>query len=116
MKDILLEIDSIKQRSQKSVNELHGLYDFFKIFTKTFQEEVDNFDLRLYEHQQIYKNITGKAEENRFEYENAKKLYEDANNSNVLLNEIEKINKAKHFSDEIKEELISEVESSKRVR
>ena len=57
MKDILIEIDSIKQRSQKSVNELHGLYDFFKMFTKTFQEEVDNFDLRLYEHQEIYKNI-----------------------------------------------------------
>lgn len=68
------------------------------------------------ESEQIYKNITGKAEENRLEYENAKELYEDANNSNVLLNEIEKINKAKHFSDETKEELISEVESSKRVR
>ena len=28
MKDILIEIDSIKQRSQKSVNELHGLFSF----------------------------------------------------------------------------------------
>lgn len=52
----------------------------------------------------------------RLEYENAKKLYENANNSNVLLSEIEKINKAKHFSDETKEELISEIESSKRVK
>lgn len=68
------------------------------------------------ESEQIYKNITGKAEENRLEYENAKKLYEDANNSNVLLNEIEKINKAKHFSNETREELISEIESSKRVK
>ena len=57
MKDILIEIDSIKKRSQKSVNELHGLYDFFRIFTKTFQEEADSFDQRLYEHQEVYKNI-----------------------------------------------------------
>ena len=57
MKDILKEIDYIKQRSQKSVNELHGLSDFFKIFTKTYQEEVDNFDRRLNEHEQIYKNV-----------------------------------------------------------
>ena len=57
MKDILLEIDSIKSRSQKSVNELHGLYDFFKIFTKTYKEEAENFDLRLYQHQEIHKNI-----------------------------------------------------------
>ena len=39
MKDILIEIDSIKKRSQKSVNELHGLYDFFRIFTKTFKKK-----------------------------------------------------------------------------
>ena len=57
MKDILIEIDSIKQRSQKSVNELHGLNDFFKIFTKTYQEEVEIFDKKLNEHQNIYKNV-----------------------------------------------------------
>ena len=88
----------------------------------TNKQDLDNDEvivgvpIKETESEQIYKNITGKAEENRLEYENAKKLYEDANNSNVLLNEIEKINKAKHFSDETKEELISEVESSKRVR
>lgn len=52
----------------------------------------------------------------RLEYENAKKLYDDVSNSNALLSEIKKINKAKHFSDETKEELISEIESSKRVK
>ena len=57
MIDILSEVDSIKQRSQKSLNELNGLYDFFKIFTKTYQEEVDNFEQRLYEHQEVYKNL-----------------------------------------------------------
>ena len=57
MKDILLEVDSIKKHSQKSVNELHGLFDFFQIFTKTYQEEVENFDKRLYEHQEVYKNV-----------------------------------------------------------
>ena len=57
MKDILLEIDSIKKHSQKSVNELHGLFDFFQIFTKTYQEEVDNFEKRLYQHQETYNNV-----------------------------------------------------------
>ena len=57
MQDILREVDSIKQHSQKSVNELHGLFEFFKIFTKTYQEEVDSFDKRLSEHQRIFKNI-----------------------------------------------------------
>ena len=57
MKDILLEVDSIKKHSQKSVNELHGLFDFFQIFTKTYQEEVENFDKRLYEHQEVYNNV-----------------------------------------------------------
>ena len=57
MKDILKEVDCIKQHSQKSVNELHGLSDFFKIFTKTYQEEIDNFDRRLNEHQEFYKNV-----------------------------------------------------------
>ena len=57
MKDILKEVDCIKQHSQKSVNELHGLSDFFKIFTKTYQEEIDNFDRRLNEHQELYKNV-----------------------------------------------------------
>ena len=57
MKDILIEIDSIKKHSQKSVNELHGLFDFFNIFTKTYQEEVENFEQRLYEHQKIYNNV-----------------------------------------------------------
>ena len=51
------EIDSIKQRSQKSVNELHGLNDFFKMFTKIFQDEVDIFSKKLVEHQNLYKNI-----------------------------------------------------------
>ena len=57
MKDILTGIDSIKQRSQKSVNELHGLNDFFKMFTKIFQDEVDIFSKKLDEHQNLYKNI-----------------------------------------------------------
>ena len=57
MQDIQREVDSIKQHSQKSVNELHGLFEFFKIFTKTYQEEVDSFDKRLTDHQRIFKNI-----------------------------------------------------------
>ena len=52
----------------------------------------------------------------RLEYENAKKIYEDVSNSNSLLSEIESINKAKHFSGETKEKIISEIESSERVR
>ena len=52
MKDILTEIDSIKQRSQKSINELHGLNDFFKMFTKIFQDEVDILSKDTY-----YKNM-----------------------------------------------------------
>ena len=57
MQDILTEVESIKQRSQKSVNELRGLSEFFRIFTKTYQEETESFDQRLYEHQEIYKNV-----------------------------------------------------------
>ena len=55
MKDILLEIDTIKKKSQKSVDELKGLSNFFKIFTHTYQEEVDVFEKRLNEHDQTYK-------------------------------------------------------------
>ena len=57
MKDILLEIDSIKKKSQKSVDELKGLSNFFKIFTTTYQEEVNTFDKRLLEHDQTYKYL-----------------------------------------------------------
>ena len=73
------------------------------------QEWKDNMSEESYYN---YKNSI----KDRLEYENAKKLYEGASNSNALLSEIEKINKAKHFSDETKEELISEIESSKRVK
>ena len=57
MQDLLTEAESIKQFSQKSVNELQGLFEFFKIFTKTYKEEVDSFDKRLTEHQEKYKYI-----------------------------------------------------------
>ena len=57
MKDILLEVDAIKKKSQKSVNELKGLSNFFKIFTRTYQEEVKIFEQRLSEHEEKYKNI-----------------------------------------------------------
>ena len=57
MKDILLEVDAIKKKSQKSVNELRGLSNFFKIFTKTYQEEASIFEQRLSEHENKYKNI-----------------------------------------------------------
>ena len=57
MKDILLEIDAIKKKSQKSVDELKGLSNFFKIFTHTYQEEVDVFEKRLIEHDQTYKYL-----------------------------------------------------------
>ena len=54
MKDVLSEIDNIKQKSQKSVNELRGLSNFFKIFTQTYQDEVTMFKNRLSEHEQKY--------------------------------------------------------------
>ena len=57
MQDLLTEAESIKQFSQKSVNELQGLFEFFKIFTKTYKEEVVSFDKRLTEHQEKYKYI-----------------------------------------------------------
>ena len=57
MKDILLEIDAIKKTSQKSVDELKGLSNFFKIFVNTYQEEVNAFDLKLIEHDKTYKYL-----------------------------------------------------------
>ena len=57
MKDILEEVDAIKKKSQKSVNELRGLSNFFKIFTRTYQEEATIFEERLSEHESKYKNI-----------------------------------------------------------
>ena len=57
MKDILKEVDAIKKKSQKSVNELRGLSNFFKIFTRTYQEEVKLFQDRLKEHEEKYKII-----------------------------------------------------------
>ena len=57
MKDILLEIDAIKKKSQKSVDELKGLSNFFKIFTHTYQEEVDVFEKKLIEHDREYKYL-----------------------------------------------------------
>jgi len=57
MKDILKEVDAIKKKSQKSVNELRGLSNFFKIFTHTYQEEVKLFQDRLKEHEEKYKII-----------------------------------------------------------
>ena len=57
MKDIQLEVDAIKSKSQKSVNELRGLSNFFKIFTQTYQEEVKQFEDRLKEHEDKFKNI-----------------------------------------------------------
>ena len=57
MRDILEEVDAIKKKSQKSVNELRGLSNFFKIFTRTYQEEVTIFEERLSDHESKYKNI-----------------------------------------------------------
>ena len=57
MQDILLEVDAIKKKSQKSVDELRGLSNFFKIFTGTYQEEVKLFEERLSEHEEKYINI-----------------------------------------------------------
>ena len=57
MKDIALEIDAIKKKSQKSVDELKGLSNFFKIFTHTYQEEAKTFDERLKEHEHKYKYL-----------------------------------------------------------
>ena len=57
MKDILLEVDAIKKKSQNSVNELKGLSNFFKIFTHTYQEEARIFEERLSEHEEKYKHI-----------------------------------------------------------
>ena len=57
MKDILKEVDAIKKKSQKSVNELRGLSNFFKIFTRTYQEEAKLFQDRLKEHEEKFKII-----------------------------------------------------------
>ena len=57
MEYILQEVDAIKNKSQKSVNELRGISNFFKIFTQTYQEEVKVFEERLKEHEEKYKII-----------------------------------------------------------
>ena len=57
MKDILKEVDAIKKKSQKSVNELRGLSNFVKIFTRTYQEEAKLFQDRLKEHEEKFKII-----------------------------------------------------------
>ena len=57
MKDILKEVEAIKKKSQKSVDELRGLSNFFKIFARTYQEEVTIFEERLKEHEEKYKII-----------------------------------------------------------
>ena len=57
MKDISLEVDAIKKISQKSLNELRGLSNFFKIFTKVYQEEVIVLECKLNDHINKYKNI-----------------------------------------------------------
>ena len=57
MKDIVQEIDEIKQKSQKCVKELRGLSNFFKIFTQTYQEEVTIFKNKLSEHEEKYQLI-----------------------------------------------------------
>ena len=57
MEYILQEVDAIKNKSQKSVNELKGISNFFKIFTQTYQEEVKVFEERLKEHEEKYKII-----------------------------------------------------------
>ena len=51
MKDIQLEINAIKSKSQKSVYELKGLSNFFKIFAQTYQEEVKQFEDRMEKHE-----------------------------------------------------------------
>ena len=57
MKDIQLEVDAIKKKCQKSVDELKGLSSFFKIFTHTYQEEVKVFQQKLKDHEEKYKLI-----------------------------------------------------------
>ena len=57
MEYILQEVDAIKNKSQKSVNELRGISNFFKIFTQTYQEEAKVFEERLKEHEEKYKII-----------------------------------------------------------
>ena len=57
MEYILQEVDAIKNKSQKSVNELKGISNFFKIFTQTYQEEAKVFEERLKEHEEKYKII-----------------------------------------------------------
>ena len=57
MKDILLEVDAIKKKSQKSVDELKGFSNFFQIFTHTYQEEVKVFEQKLIQHDKAYKYL-----------------------------------------------------------
>lgn len=53
---------------------------------------------------------------NRQEYEEAQRAHDDVSKSTELLTEIEKISRARHFSDETKDELIREAENSSRTR
>ena len=52
-----LEIDSVKSKSQRGVNELRGLSSFFTIFTSTYQDEVKSFEQKLLLHENKYKVI-----------------------------------------------------------
>ena len=52
-----LEIESVKSKSQRGVNELRGLSSFFTIFTSTYQDEVKSFEQKLLLHENKYKVI-----------------------------------------------------------
>jgi hypothetical protein len=89
MKDIVTEVDAIKQKSQKCVKELRGLSNFFKIFTQTYQEEVTIFKNKLSEHEEKYQliddsilsaNLVGIYDCFRQYNDNTKKLMTKINN------------------------------------
>ena len=51
------EVETVKSKSQRGVDELKGLSSFFTIFTSTYQEEVKSFEERLLSHEDKYKVI-----------------------------------------------------------
>lgn len=58
-----------------------------------------------------------KVEETNYqEYEEAKQAHDEISRSAELLTELKKIRRAKHFSNETKDELINETENTSRIR
>ncbi|MBR2708494.1 MAG: hypothetical protein IKE90_03565 [Bacilli bacterium] len=64
----------------------------------------------------VLKNNDKVDETSHQEYEEAKQAHDEISKSAELLTELKKIRRAKHFSNETKDELINEAENTSRIR